>query len=429
MSEYLQTLRLFSPSLRRFLLAVVLMGMVPFGVMAVLFNLYLLRLGFDARYIGLLAGMGQIVWAAAALPAGLLSNRIGLRNSVQIGMGLFGLALALMLLVEGLPRSLWEAWLLGGQVLLNVSVAMLTVNIAPYMMAVTGERERKHAFSVLAALIPTAAFLGSLIAGILPGFLAGRMGMTLEQADPYRLALWVGPLLCWVGLLPLLGADPGRMTLQTGGTAGKARAPLRLLAFWTVIVYLAAIGEGVIRTFYNVFLDAHLGVPPATIGLVMGVAQLLPIAMALALPLLLLRMGTGNTLVLTILAVAACLVPIGLTAQLWVAAVAYMAVIAAFTAMGTTRDLFGQELVIPRWRTSSQGVAMIGMSLGWATAGVVGGALIETTGFGALFFAGALAAALAATLLFAYLRRAAGRQENEVVEPAAESVAVLPEGS
>ena len=92
------------------------------------------------------------------------------------------------------------------------------------------------------------------------------------------------------------------------------------------------------------------------------------------------------------LASGACLVPLALTGQLWVAAGAYMAVMAAIACLGTSRDLFGQELVIPRWRTSSQGVAMIGMSLGWAAAGVIGGVLIDAAGFSALFLAGALAA-------------------------------------
>jgi MFS family permease len=404
MSEYIQTLRAFGPSLRRFLLTTLLMTMVPFGIMAVLFNLYLLRLGFDARYIGLLAGLGQLVWAAAALPAGLLSNRIGLRNSLMTGNALFGLALASMLVVELLPRTLWETWLLGGQVLLNIAVAMLTVNIPPYIMAVTGERERKHAFSVLAALIPTAAFLGSVIAGVLPGILARQAGISLEEASPYRLALWLGPILCWVSLLPLLGADPGRVLTQTSAGT-KERAPLGLLAFWTVTVFFASMGEGAIRTFFNVFLDMELNALPATIGFVMGVAQLLPIAVALALPLLMLRWGTGYTLLGAILVLATCLVPIALAGTLWVAAGAYMAVVATFTAVGTTRDLYGQELVAPRWRTSSQGVAMIGMALGWATAGVVGGALIESVGFGALFLAGAAAALLAAGLLWGRLRR------------------------
>ena len=198
------------------------------------------------------------------------------------------------------------------------------------------------------------------------------------------------------------------------GLAIKARAPLGLLAFWAVTVFMASIGEGAIRTFYNVYLDSHLNVAPATIGLVMGVAQLLPIAVALALPLLMVRWGTGYTMLAAILASAICLVPIALTLQLWVAAVAYMVAIATFTMIGTTRDLFGQELVIPRWRTSSQGVAMIGMALGWAAAGVVGGALIDAVGFGALFFAGSLASLLAAGLLFGYLRRAARRKDADV---------------
>jgi MFS family permease len=436
MSDYLQTIRLFSPKLRLFLLGMGVMAMVPFGIIAVLFNLYLLRLGFDARYIGLLAGLGQLVWAAAALPAGLLTNRIGLRNSMEAGIFVFGSALALVLLVELLPQAYWQAWLLGSQMLLNVGVAIITVNVPAYLMALTGERERKHAFGLFAALIPTAAFLGSLLAGMLPGFWARQLGVTLDAAAPYKLALWVGPILCWVAMVPLLRADPGRVASQASGGAANERAPIRLLVFWGVMVFLAAIGEGAMRTFYNVFLDAQLGVPPATIGLVMGVGQLLPIAAALALPLLLTRWGTGNTLLVMMLASGAFLIPLALTGQLWVASGAYMAVMAAIACLGTSRDLFGQELVIPRWRTSSQGVAMIGMSLGWAAAGVIGGVLIEAAGFSTLFLAGALAAFLAAGLLFGYLRRshthsaqaaAAALAEGDTTIVTAESIVMLPE--
>ncbi|MFN8466026.1 MAG: MFS transporter [Caldilineaceae bacterium] len=434
MSNYLKTLRLFSPKLRLFLLGMGVMAMVPFGIIAVLFNLYLLRLGFDARYIGLLAGLGQLVWAASALPAGLLGNRIGLRNSMEIGIFVFGTALALVLLVELLPQAYWPAWLLGSQMLLNVGVAIITVSIPAYLMALTGERERKHAFGLFAALIPTAAFLGSLLAGVLPGFWARQMGVTLDAAAPYKLALWAGPILCWLAMLPLLRADPGRVTGQAGSGAADERAPIRLLVFWGVMVFLAAIGEGAVRTFYNVFLDGQLAVPPATIGLVMGIGQLLPIAAALALPLLLTRWGTGNTLLVMMLASGVCLVPLAMTGQLWVAASAYMAIMAAIACLGTSRDLFGQELVIPRWRTSSQGVAMIGMSLGWAAAGVIGGVLIDAAGFSVLFLAGALAAFLAAGLLFGYLRRtrrqhvaAAALPEAETAIVPAEGIVMLPE--
>ena len=49
-----------------------------FGILGVLFNLFLLRLGFGAEFIGVLTGSGQLAWALCALPAGLYVRRFGL---------------------------------------------------------------------------------------------------------------------------------------------------------------------------------------------------------------------------------------------------------------------------------------------------------------------------------------------------------------
>src|SRR4030095_4934685 len=86
---YWQVLRSLNPSLRRFLIASALVTTVAFGIEAVLLNLYLLRLGFDAKFIGLLWGVGQLVWASAALPAGHLSSRLGLRNGFFLGQAIY----------------------------------------------------------------------------------------------------------------------------------------------------------------------------------------------------------------------------------------------------------------------------------------------------------------------------------------------------
>ena len=431
MSEYWQRVRAFSPSLRRLMLAAVCMLSVWSGLMAVLYNLYLVRLGFDARTIGLLGGLGALVWGLAALPAGLLSNRIGLRSSLQLGGVLYGLGVALTLLAEQLPPAQWQAWLIGSGVVMNIGIAFAMVNATPYIMAVTSEYERPHAFALMAALSPLAAFFGSVLAGVLPGLLARRLGLALDQPDPYRLAMWVGPILCWLGMIPMLGADPGRVETGTGerGDAAEAgvrvRAPLGLLAFWALVVFLEAVGEGSVRMFFNVLMDTGLHVPTATIGLVMGTAQLLPIGVALALPLLLARWGTGYTLLRGMVALAACLCPFALGAQLgtqadvWVGwavgliSAAYLALAATLTVLGTARDMFGQEIVVARWRTSSQGVAMLGLAFGLSAAGVVGGMLIEAFGFGALYLTGALAALAAAGLLLGYLQRAARRRAGQ----------------
>lgn len=408
MHEYWQALRAFSPSLRRFYLSSALTMTVAFGLAAVLQNLYLLRLGFDARFIGLVLGIGQLVWAAAALPAGLVSGRFGLRRGIQLGNVLFATGLALILLVETQPAALWRPWLIGSQAVMMIGAAFMTVNIAPYLMVVTQEQERRHAFAVSQALGPTAAFLGSVIAGLLPGLLATLFGLSLDQAAPYRLALWLGPILAAAAALPLFGAERAVIIPQSAQVRSAQPAPLKLLIVYGVIIFLQAIGEGAARSFFNVYLDTGLGVRPAEIGSIMGLAQLLPIVAALSIPFFLTRWGTGATLLAAILGVSACLVPLAVGQQVWVAATAYMGVIAMATFMGTSRDLLGQQLVTPRWRTTIQSVVIIGLALGWAAIGVVGGWLIEAIGFGAMFLTGAGAALASAALLAVFLRRQRG---------------------
>src|SRR5260221_12419149 len=68
-------LRPFNRSIHLWLLAFAAAGFTYFGVQAVLFNLYLLRLGFEPQFIGLLIGSGQLVFALAALPSGELGRR------------------------------------------------------------------------------------------------------------------------------------------------------------------------------------------------------------------------------------------------------------------------------------------------------------------------------------------------------------------
>lgn len=404
MNTYLQAIRTFSPSLRRFLISSALTTVVGFGLAAVLQNLYLLRLGYDARFIGLVLGVGQLVWAAAALPAAVISSRIGLRNGYLIGPGFFGLGIAMLLLVESQPGAIWPLWLMVSQAVTMVGAAFLTVNIAPYLMAVTGEAERRHAFAVFQAQLPATAFLGSLVAGVLPGVFAAQIGVTLADPAPYRLALWLGPLLCGLSILPLLGADPARVLTGAETRASSGKAPLMLLLSFGFIVFLQAIGEGAIRTFFNVYLDAGLGVPPAQIGAIMGAAQLLPIFAALSLPYFLARLGTGATLLAALLGLIACLLPLAFGPQLWGAALAYMGALGMMTLTGASRDLLGQELVSPRWRTTIQSALIIGLALGWAANGVIGGWLIEATGFGAMFLAGAFAVLISAGLLVLFLR-------------------------
>ena len=295
-----------------------------------------------------------------------------------------------------------------------LGVAFITVNIPPYLMAVTDGRERRYAFAIFQTTIPATAFLGSLIAGLLPGLFTGWLDLNLEQSAPYRLALWAGPILLFLSILPMLNADPARIATPGRKQTASGPAPIKWLLFFGPFVILQAIGEGSVRAFFNVYLDSDLEVPPVRIGTIMGVAQLLPIAVAMSAPLLIARIGRGRALVAATLGISLCLLPLAFGPQLSVAALSFMGAIAMITVAGTARDLFGQEMVTSGWGTTSQGVAIIGLALGWETDSIVGGYLIETIGFGAMFLAGTISALISAGLLVGYLCR---RQAPALREP------------
>ena len=122
-SGYLRAMRLFSRDVRLFLLSSALIGFCWKGIYAVLFNLYLLRLGYGPRFIGIANAVPTLTYGLACLPAGVLGGRWGVRRSMTLGVVIVAVGLALPPCAEWLPASVRAAWLI-----LAYSVARLCEN-------------------------------------------------------------------------------------------------------------------------------------------------------------------------------------------------------------------------------------------------------------------------------------------------------------
>lgn len=412
MRAYIRALFGLNRDIRLYLLAFAFGTFAVFGVQGVLLNLYWLRLGYDTTFIGLLIGAGQLSWGLAALPAAAAGRLLGLRTMMVAGSLLMALSMSLLLVVERLPPAWWSGWLFAWWLLFWIGAALFVVNSTPYLMNIAGVEERGFAFSASMAVLSLAAFAGSLISGWLVSFLAGWLGVGPDDPAPYRYALWLAPIGFLMEGLIITQARPA--SLEEGGMHDpEAPMPLAFFAFLGVVFVLTASGEGAVRSFYNIYLNTELGVPASQIGLIMGMAQLVPVAAALAVPVMLARWGTGFTFSRMTLLGAACMVPIAAIPQLLSAAVGYIGVMAATAAGGAARGLFSQEEVVPRWRGVSSALNIIGLALGWGLTAALGGYLITMAGFRTLFYICAVLMAVAGVLLWAYSRR-----RTLVVEPA-----------
>jgi len=116
---------------------------------------------------------------------------------------------------------------------------------------------------------------------------------------------------------------------------------------------------------------------------------------------LLARWGAARTLAFGSVGTAVALLPLAGIPLLGMAALGFMGVMTMAAVHWPARSVFSQELVGPRWRTTTAAILTIGTALGWAITAAAGGFVIGAVGFGGLFALSTGLAAGAAVLAWA----------------------------
>jgi MFS family permease len=413
-------LRLFSRDLRFFLVSAVLVSLAWDGMRAVLLNLYLLRLGYGPEFVGLVNGMGALAFALLCLPAGTMGTRWGSRKVLIAGAGLLTLGFLLLPLAEFMMGSWRTAWFLAATVLTYLGFALYLVNGLPFMMGATTGEERNHAFSFHMALAPLAGFVGSLVAGVLPGVFAALMGVSLEEAAPYRFPLWLAALLLVPGVLALLSTGSGdaweaQASTSRAAVTGNGRPPYKLIAAIAVSMAFRLGGRGTVLTFFNVYLDQGLGVSTALIGVLSAAGLLLSVPAALVAPSLVARWGNPRTIFGGKLGMALCVLPLALVPHWAAAGLGFMGSGIFFSVTVGPIRLFSQELVTPRWRATMASAFMMGAGSALAGMSLVGGYAIAAFGYRTVFLAAAGLMAMGAFFFWSWFRVPRGEYARRAV--------------
>jgi MFS family permease len=417
-NTYAQKLHLFSRDVRLFLVTAVLVGFAWDGVRTVLYNLYLLRLGYTPEFVGLANAVGALAFSLFCLPAGMLGTRLGSRNMLIAGLGLLALGYGLLPLAESVPEG-WRTYLvLGATLLAFLALALFLVNGLPFMMGATGPEERSHVFSVHIALVPLSGFCGSLVGGLLPEVLSKALGASVEDPALYAYPMWLAAVLLVPGMLVLLGAHPTHGRAEPAPPAGapvgrKGLAPYGLLIAVALVTALRFGGRATTTTFFNVYLDEGLGVSTALIGALVAAGQLFAIPAALLSPWLVARRGNVGTIVWGSVGVALCTLPLALVPHWTAAGFGFVTSWALFSATIGPMRVFTQELVAPRWRASMASIFMMGAGLAFSSVSLAGGFVITAVGYQMLFLTGTGLLALATLLFWAIFRVPRGEYAHQ----------------
>jgi hypothetical protein len=403
-TAYLQKLCLFSRDVRLYLITAVLVGFSWMGVYAVLFNLYLLRLGYDLEFVGLVNAVAMLAYAVFSLPGGALGGRLGVRRVMIAGLSLGVAGLVLPPLAELLPTALRAGWLLATYSLGYIGAAAYLVNATVFLMGATSQMERSYVFSMQVALWPLSAFAGSLVGGQLPEFFATVARVSVKYPNPYRYSLLVAALL-FMPSVPVLMATRKIGVVDTQETASEAGlAPYGLIATLALVQLLQGAGEGATRTFFNVYLDAGLRVATQRIGTMAAVGQLLAVPAALATPLLIARWGNGRTFTWSSLGMAISLLPLALVPHWWAAGIGFAGVMTLGSVWRPAFIVRRMEVVSPAWWALMNGASNMALGLSWSAMSLGGGYVVTALGYRSLFLTGAAVTAAGALLFGIYFR-------------------------
>ncbi|MDP6633249.1 MAG: MFS transporter, partial [Dehalococcoidales bacterium] len=174
-ANYVNNVRSFSLNARLYLAYSLSEGLGT-GMWTVLFTLYLLWLGFDIKFIGLLVGIDMLFHGLFAFPAGLIGDKIGRRKAFFLATTLNITARVITLLTLN-PTALIILTAFRG-----IGEGFHTVAGAPFMMENSQPEERPHLFSINASFMNLSRFVDFLAGGLVPLFWAGVLG--LPNIDP-----------------------------------------------------------------------------------------------------------------------------------------------------------------------------------------------------------------------------------------------------
>jgi MFS family permease len=392
------------------------------GAFGVVYNLYVLALGFDTGFLGTLLTAAGAGAGAGALVGGPLVDRYGARGVLLGSSVLTAAGVATQLLLTSGPA------LLGGSMVAGFGAAAYYVAASPFLARNLGDAPRDDLFSFDTAVVLGATALGAGLGGLAATYLSDTLG---DPRAAYAVTLW-GAAAAGACSFPALvltrerdeslgsaapsldggqdtGADNAAFSeVKRGGavTAGW-RDVLRSAAVWklSVVAALIGLGAGLFTPYLNVFFVEELGATPGLYGGLSAAATGSRLVATLLAPPLAQRVGTAQAVGFTQLASVPLLLLLGFGPTLPIAGAAFLVRGALMNMAAPLQTSFRMAIIPAALLGSGNSAIWIADSAARAASTFAGGMLISRTGYRLPYLATAVCYVASATIFLYWFAR------------------------
>ena len=381
-----QTIRTLPAAVWRVLVHSTLIGL-GMSFFDVLFNFFLVSMGYAADTVGVLSTVARIAGLVVGIPAGRLIDRIGSRRALIASVMLYAVGLVAVVFAPNYPL------LIASQFVVGCAFALLFSALFPLLAQTTPHAQQPTVFGFNEAALNMIGLIGSIIAGWLPSVVAPWLNVDDQSTLAYRTVLLIGIAIFALSSLPLLGNMPVASNTDADGVPLQAEVPMRTT--WRIVQFgvagfMIGMGSGTFFPFQSLFLRSQFGLSDGYVGTVLAFS-----GVALGVGAVAIGHGIGQrnlrvwASILRIVAAPALLLMLAPT--LWMALIGYY--LRAFLIGGSIalNDVLTMRLVNPRQRGFASSIWNMTWAAGWAITSTMSGFVQTQYGFTPLLILGSVA--------------------------------------
>ena len=411
-TTYINRIRAFSRNARLYLVSQAIYG-TAIGIFQLLFNFYVLSLGYDEAVLGNLVAARSMTSLIMAIPCGFLTDRIGKRNSIVISIVGYSASVGLMLLF---PSSLM---FLAMNIVQGLAQSLSGVAMGPFLMENSKDTERTYLFSISSGLQMTTISIGQWIGGYLPTWIALRLAISALNTKSYAMSLWTVAIISLLSVMPILFVS----NLISKKSDRPAFAPMSFIRnnpgkIQKLILptLITSIGAGLIMPFMNVYFrnvhqqsDTSIGMIFAWGSLAMGIGLIIAPALAE-------RFGKIQIVVLSQALSVPFLMMLGFAPWFGIVLLAYYMRTMLMNMSSPIYSTYVMEQVDPESRGMLASLTSMASNFGWALSPTISGYLQIRYGFGPPFVLTILLYSISIGMYYLWFWRPDIKKKNQINE-------------
>jgi MFS family permease len=392
----------FTPNARLFLLSTVIGG-ITFSGFQLFFNIFLRARGYDLDFVGLLNAIPSGAALIVGVPMGILSDRLGRKRSMLIGLTVATWAAWVLVTTEARGLMMLMSAVLG------VANSLYFLSMAPFMMRASREKERTLLFSLNFGLMTISGSVGNLLAGQLPAWFGAWLGVGAESARAYEAVLVASVLAGGLALVPVYFIREARQAgLRPEKPAGLEdfrkllRPGVLKLAAPNIII---GFGAAILIPYLNLFFKGKFHIGDDQLGLLFSLSATVTGLATVVGPRIAEKMGSKiKAVVFTQGGSLLFLLLMGFVPIYWFAGFAFLIRGALMNMSNPLYSAFAMENTPERERGAVNSVMQLMWEVGWTVGPYLSGVVQARWGFAPLFISTATLYGIAIAFTWLFFR-------------------------